>query len=452
MPRRFKLNYDKTNKYWFKYIKNNEKYEKKYFGHGPSKYADIKYYKAAVEKYDAWVREQEAPKTALQRAEDKQLRAQRKRNTKQRRTNVTLRRKNTIEGVFDRYMKYQLALSGAKTNERAQGSKTIVTAFNTFVKDFLRGGKTPDGLHDIKMLTDKKIKDYATYLRNRVHKGTYKASTARLYLGLMKKFCLWAYEQYFIDEIRGFQTIQIGGRTSREKPSIWTIDEIKLFWNAASEEVRTWILVAANTGFTNMDIGDIQIKHLELDTEGQVIRINKRRTKTGVEGTHLLFKETSRRLTEQLNKRLSQSSKPLPASAPLFITNRNEKICKTIVKFNNHQENKKNVTTRVISTHDKIGEQARRYLKPLRENGDVRAGLSMKHFRKTSATYIHEHMFKKGDPAALFVAQLFLCHSPKSIAEKNYIRTDKARLLDPCIRELEKFYEPVWLDDDADNV
>lgn len=132
-----------------------------------------------------------------------------------------------------------------------------------------------------------------------------------------------------------------------------TIDEIKLFWNAASDDVRTWILVAANTGFTNMDIGDIQIKHLELDDQGQVIRINKRRTKTGVEGTHILFKETSRRLTEQLNK----DCRKVPNLYRLVLHSSLQiemKICKTIVKFNNHQENNKNVTTRVISTHDKI--------------------------------------------------------------------------------------------------
>jgi len=441
MPRRFKLSYDKSTNYWFKYIKNSGKYEKKYFGRGPAKYADIKYYKAALAKYEEWLAIEDDPKRLMEKAARKELTRLRKANRKQRGTSVKPRRKSSVEGVFDRYMNYQMSLGKIGDNQR-QGSKTLVTAFNVFIKDFLRGGATADGLHDIRMLNDEKIKHYATYLRTRVQRKTYAVTTARMYLNFMKKFCLWAYENRFIDEFRGFTTIHIGGSAKKETPAVWTLDEIKHFWNGADDFVRTMIIIAANTGFTNMDIGDIKLGHLELDKDGKVIRITKRRTKTGVWGTYLLWDETSRRITEQYNRTMKRHKKYLDKETPLFRTNRNEKICK--VRIKHVTPSATNITTRTIGTHDKIGEQARRYLRPLRKAGVVRPNLTMKHFRKTSATQIHEMVFKDGDISATLITQIFLSHTPPTVAERNYVKTDKAKILDPYLLRLEAFYKPVW--------
>jgi len=53
MPRKFKLYWDKNNKYWFKKFDG----KKVYFGKGKSKYLDPEAYHEAVAKYEEYLDE-----------------------------------------------------------------------------------------------------------------------------------------------------------------------------------------------------------------------------------------------------------------------------------------------------------------------------------------------------------------------------------------------------------
>ena len=55
MPRKFKLNWDKKLKYWYKKIDG----KKKYFGKAKSKYLDTKGYKRAEDKYEDFLKSSE---------------------------------------------------------------------------------------------------------------------------------------------------------------------------------------------------------------------------------------------------------------------------------------------------------------------------------------------------------------------------------------------------------
>ena len=174
------------------------------------------------------------------------------------------------------------------------------------------------------------------------------------------------------------------------------------------------MLLALNCAWTSVDLNELQLKHIEFDSNGSPIRITKIRQKTNTQGTWILFPTTSWALQlylEHIN---------IKDPNALVFTNRRGK---PLLHYTTDEHG--NPLTR----YDSIG----MYFLTKRTNQ-----LSFKHFRKTSASILAQNT--QGQYPIL--EQLLLAHRPSTISHINYVQLDPT-LLDA---EILKIAESLELD------
>jgi integrase len=82
-------------------------------------------------------------------------------------------------------------------------------------------------------------------------------------------------------------------------PKMFEADEIRKLLDAAGQPMKTMILLAANCGFGNADVGGLELRHLDLDAGW----IDFPRAKTGIERRCPLWEKTVAALREWLKVR-----------------------------------------------------------------------------------------------------------------------------------------------------
>lgn len=91
-----------------------------------------------------------------------------------------------------------------------------------------------------------------------------------------------------------------------KKTPLFTQDDLRRIWNIATERTRLYMLLALNTGATQMEISTLRLSHVHLDDA--IPYIERPRNKTGVDGRWPLWSET----VTLLRKYLAEAGKHNP--------------------------------------------------------------------------------------------------------------------------------------------
>ena len=243
------------------------------------------------------------------------------------------------------------------------------------------------------------------HLLEKLAAGSWKRRTAWHYLSSVKALVNWLYDAEAIAAVP-----RIMRRLLISKPAakieVFTVDEVKKLLASASRRTRLYILLALNTGTTQVDISDLKVEEVDW-TEGRIIR---RRSKTK-DDEHVPV----------VNYQL------WPKTFELLKLERATDGDRVLVNANGSpllfQEIKANGKLRkcdnVKSSFDRL---------------KTKTGIdkSFKALRKTSATLLCDSEF-------MGLEGLFLGHAPGSVAAKHYARTPQQRF-DQAVQWLGKEY------------
>ena len=116
---------------------------------------------------------------------------------------------------------------------------------------------------------------FHSHLLEKLAAGSWKRRTAWHYLSSVKAFVNWLYDAEAIAAVpRIMRRLLISKPPARIE--VFTTDEVKKLLASASQRTLLYILLALNTGATQIDISDLKVEEVDW-TEGRIIR---RRSKT----------------------------------------------------------------------------------------------------------------------------------------------------------------------------
>ena len=289
----------------------------------------------------------------------------------------------TLKAAIDRFLTTKQSQVGQGiTPGRWDCLQRYTLAFSRFIGDGLA----------VADLAESHLADYHAHLLTKIKHHDYSRDTAWLAMAIVKQFVRWAYRQRMIAEMprnmdsRDCDDLTI--TTPAKQIPTFTTDEVKDILKAATPTTRLYVLLALNCGMTQKDISDLKPDQVDLDL-GTITR--KRSKTTNCENVpvvcYKLWAETLRLL------RIHRSSDP----GRWLVSEENNPLA--VVELSDDGK---------LRRWDCVA-QAFKYL---------RASMSIKHpfkvLRKTSATML------AGSRDFCSVAELFLGHAPKTIADKHY--------------------------------
>ena len=423
MPRKLKLNWDRSNKVWYKTIDG----KRLYFGSGEWKYRDKASYDAAVSKYEEYMAQyaHTPPKKP-------------KKTVKSPIKSAKTRPSNTIGGALDQYTAYHTNKykRGAITAKRLQLILHVLGHFEKWLrKDQVNA---PDGLKNI---NSKRYGGWYEHLDKRVRGDSIRYTpitwrTARAYFWVVKDFFSWAYNDAEIIDVmpRGFDRKKfvaprhkVGNTVSTIKRQHFTYQEIQALLKAAPTKypISLWILLSLNCGFTSIDISTLREEHIQYDVDGNPYAIEKTRKKTGAPGQWRLWKSTISALNNWLKER-EESDKwvGLFDNTDHIFLNKNGRELAGDVSTRNDGK---------VRYHQSItlAYNFKQLVKTVLPDNPNK--LTYKCLRKTGAQWIHD--LKK--PNSDTLEMLWLAHKPKTMARKSYVAIDY-RVLDEAVLEVEQ--------------
>jgi integrase len=209
----------------------------------------------------------------------------------------------------------------------------------------------------------------------------------------VKAFVNWLYDAEAIAAVpRIMRRLLISKPPARIE--VFTMDEVKNLLAAASQRTRLYILLALNTGATQVDISDLKVEEVDW-TEGRIVR---RRSKTKDEEhvpvvNYRLWPETIE---------LLKLERATEGDRALVNANGSPLLCQEI-----KADGKLRKCDNVKNSFDRL---------------KTKTGInkSFKLLRKTSATLLCDSEF-------MGLEGLFLGHAPGSVAAKHYARTPQQR-------------------------
>ena len=435
MPRHYRLSWFQKvgHGYWFHSYKDAQgKWKKKYFKRGSSKHGDTDAYRNSVIEFDAWAQENKKAHKEAPTPKTKVITSR-----------SGWRPKNTIEGLFDRWVSD--LLKGVIIATDAVGKIGIhKVAFKRFIKPrseggFLRGHHHPEykGLHSISGLTDKTIIGYAKWLVEEVRRNNLKHSTARTYLNSMKHFAQYCYENRFIDDYRFPERATVGSAKTIRTIITYELDELKMLYNRFNPRMKLIMLLSLNTGYTAADVADLRLGHIQFNSSGTPERIKKHRTKTQIPQDHILWPKTAELLLSWINKKGIEFNDQL-----VFLTTHGTPLCRNVIKMKIQPDGSRKQQTYHL---DVICESFRNQTLKLKQAGTLRKEVSFKHFRKTAGTRIYEECLEAGAADPLLIEQCFYSHTPTSISRLYYTKVDRS-ILDPYLLAVGRHFSYIWLE------
>ena len=428
MPRKLLLNWDKSNKVWYKTIDA----KKIYFGAGKWKYRDKTAYDKAVLKYK-------------QHLIDNGLAAKPKKKQGKRAVTSTKRsqlKKGTLAHALDEYMLYETTRYNLKqiTNNRLAVITYVISFFSTWLGDNLH---MDDGL---KQINSKKFNSWYQHLEKRVtgksvhtrignkRYGPINWRTANSYFQIVKGFFNWLYiEQEWIDSIpRNFHTKKFRKpkhydllEKHTRKRFIYEVDEIKSLLKSSNDKypMRLWILLGLNCGMTAIDITTMTEANLVRSDDGKLIYIVKDRKKTGVRGEWILWQSTA----DELNRWIDQRNNDAKWSA-LFSNTSLLFLNKTGTPLTNDILTGSGLTTKAGSSTTIQYHYRKLRNEVFSDDAEARA-IPFKCLRKTGATWINRLNKSQSE----LLEQLYLAHKPSTTSRKDYIFLDKHELTEALL-------------------
>lgn len=235
-------------------------------------------------------------------------------------------------------------------------------------------------------------------LQDRIAVGEMAGPYAKRVFGHCKNFIRYLWEMRLIEMPRNLESKLFEfGKTKIVSPLIYSFEEVAGLLGASTGQTRLHILLALNCGMGGKDISDL--KQDEVDwTKGT---IKRKRSKTADHEdvpvvTYLLWPETFALLKQW------RSSEPetvlLTATGKKWVQGKDDGWRSDCV---------------------------RSCFAKLQTKTKIKKG-SFKTFRKTGATVLGEHKTYK------FYSQYYLGHSPRSVADKNYVKPSDKEFFKAC--------------------
>lgn len=258
-------------------------------------------------------------------------------------------------------------------------------------------GKPANGING------KTLIGYHAEIRGRIKVGNLSEYGGRDYFAVAKQFIKNLWQSNVLSEMpRNMESREFRFDTSAKEIQVFSVDEIKRLLDTATDRTRLYVLLMLNCGYGPQDISDL--RHDQVDWK--VGRIKRKRSKTS---DHVNVPTVDYPLWPETFKLLTAFRSDHPEHA--VISRGSRTLCNSAVS-------KTGKVTRINLVKD-----AWRVLEK-----KVGTGKPLKALRKTGASLLANEYDES-------LAELFLGHSPKTVATKHYIRPDGERF-DTAIRWL----------------
>jgi integrase len=252
--------------------------------------------------------------------------------------------------------------------------------------------------NDVNTITGQVLFDYHGSLLELITGGLSAASAQHKLTGV-KQFVKWCYQTDSLDKLpRNFDSADL--RITVEVKTISTLDvaEYRKLFDGTAERTKLYFLLMLNCGFTQVDIADL-LKD-EVDLKAGVI--TRKRSKTA---SHENVPEVKYKLWPLT---LALLDKFQSNDATLFLTNDNGSPLKT----ESIEGGKYKKADNIRSAYSRVCTRLKIPARPL------------KLIRKTGASAIGDN------PEFADLAELYLGHAPRTIAQRHYVKPSMNRLAD----------------------
>ncbi len=401
MPRKWLLSYDRTNKCWRKQIDG----QRVYFGMARGRW-NVEDYKLALKRYQEYLIKHGHVPLAATSTKDLPEATPTRRHKRPPPT--------SIEGVLIFFTEYKRAeaIAGNVSPSHFGIIEYAVDTIRTFV-----GPKRhrPNSLNSKYGFNGERLAGFRKWLIRRTDNPKGKLtkispSTANNLFHVFKSVCRFAYANEWLEELP--RNIDFHKRIPVPRPKVqtYTIEDLETLFssfdpsNRHSSLLACYILLALNCGYTGNDVATLTTRMIDLE-DGYITR---RRSKTNVPQIHKLWPLTHQFLEATYPKKplITDSGETL-----WFKTKRGRPLVWSKIKENGKHQ-------RVDSIYEAF-HRHRQVAFP-----DPPHGLSFRFFRKTSASFIR----KQDRPNTAILEQLFLAHSPSTIADRFYVSPDQETL------------------------
>jgi|GEM_PF-3196462 len=239
-------------------------------------------------------------------------------------------------------------------------------------------------------------RSWHTFVLSKIETGDWSSAYGKTIFNAAKAFVSWLYSEAEVLEKEPRNLRKLTIKTVAKAAKVYTRKRIKQYLEAAEGRTRLYLLLTLNTAMTAIDMADLQPDEVIWKTGRIIRRRSKTRSKTVNVPTvsYQLWPETFRLLREFRVDR----------DDVVLLTERGTPICTRGGQSGGRS--------------DSVRLSFRRLNKKL---GTAGAFLSLK---KTSASLIDAEFDHH-------TAQLFLGHSPGTVADRNYIRGSDTRLDKP---------------------
>jgi integrase len=225
---------------------------------------------------------------------------------------------------------------------------------------------------------------------------------AEAYYNSCRHFVNWCYMRNRLAALpRNFKDAKLAFQVKYDNKKFWTEEEWKAALEKAPERLRLYLLLMLNCGMYQGDIGEL----LDSEVDWKVGRISRKRSKSGQDGTWLLWPETFRLLKKY------RSGKEL-----VFLSETGDRI----------YLNDANPKTLKHIRRDDIGDLFGDFVKA--------TGLelpTLMHLRKTGANAL-AHKFGRS------FSHAYLAHANRDLDDKSYVGPPPAKDFDAAIKWLGK--------------
>lgn len=319
----------------------------------------------------------------------------------------------TIGGLAGKWtaMKAEEAVAGVRSADGADNIRIALTHFTTFA-----GTSNPVDAIDADLWDRWHVRCQAQVAkRDDDPRDGWSADYASKVFGISRAFVTWLWER----EILASLPRNLNSKKYRfERPDkiipTFTDTEIKLLLDKATGQLRLHLLLMLNCGMTQKDISDLKMKQITKDSNGNIVGIKRRRSKTEKkkhtpEVLYPLWPETARLLKEYLS------------DDPIFAL---------LTHTQRRWVRKEMLPSGKLKKSDNIATNFQHLRRKAKLTGE---GKSLKVFRKTSATRL------KSNKAYRDLRFYFLGHSPRTIADRHYAAECEI-LMDEAVAWLGKQY------------
>ncbi len=252
----------------------------------------------------------------------------------------------------------------------------------------------------VKDISEQMLLDYRLDLLKEKEGKKLSPNTAKDHMSTVRMFIQHLFEIRVIDTLpRNMQgnSKALAIKTEPSEIIVYTTEEITTLLSHVSERTKLYILLMLNCGMTQKDIADLLLS--DIDWEAGYIERKRSKTKKHKNVPtvkYRLWPETLRLLKQERNR----------AKTGLALLNENGVPLK---RERIGPDGKYSKTDDIRSAYDRV-----------RKKTNISKTLKM--FRKTSATLIGDHLEYSG------LADLFLGHAPRTVAERHYTLPPQERL------------------------